>query len=184
MCSPPGRDSSRTVSNATEKTAPPRPTHRSMARSDRCAGEDLNLHGLLRPLGPQPSASTNSATSALRDAQCSGWFRRIAAGTGFARPCSLRLADSRNGAKSSCERSERTLRRRLKCRRCAISAQLLSTPRPARARNTPTRASSSSATSSSRRRTDASSGSPTPRARASACASSSAAPGASRATAA
>src|SRR5262249_50569737 len=29
-----------------------------------CAGEDLNLHGLLRPLGPQPSASTNSATSA------------------------------------------------------------------------------------------------------------------------
>src|SRR5262249_31453637 len=29
-----------------------------------CAGEGLNLHGLKRPLGPQPSASTNSATSA------------------------------------------------------------------------------------------------------------------------
>src|SRR6266498_1840558 len=29
-----------------------------------CAGEDLNLHDLLRSLGPQPSASTNSATSA------------------------------------------------------------------------------------------------------------------------
>src|SRR5207247_9257830 len=24
----------------------------------QCAGEDLNLHGLQRPLGPQPSAST------------------------------------------------------------------------------------------------------------------------------
>ena len=32
-----------------------------------CAGEDLNLHGLKRPLGPQPSASTNSATSARDD---------------------------------------------------------------------------------------------------------------------
>ena len=29
-----------------------------------CAGEDLNLHGLKRPPGPQPGASTNSATSA------------------------------------------------------------------------------------------------------------------------
>ena len=32
--------------------------------AEPCAGEDLNLHGLKRPLGPQPSASTNSATSA------------------------------------------------------------------------------------------------------------------------
>ena len=31
---------------------------------DECAGEDLNLHGVLTPQGPQPCASTNSATSA------------------------------------------------------------------------------------------------------------------------
>ena len=31
-----------------------------------CAGEDLNLHGVLTPQGPQPCASTNSATSARR----------------------------------------------------------------------------------------------------------------------
>ena len=30
----------------------------------QCAGEDLNLHGVLTPQGPQPCASTNSATSA------------------------------------------------------------------------------------------------------------------------
>src|SRR5690242_15340659 len=30
----------------------------------KCAGEDLNLHGVLTPQGPQPCASTNSATSA------------------------------------------------------------------------------------------------------------------------
>ena len=33
---------------------------------DSCAGEDLNLHGVLTPQGPQPCASTNSATSARR----------------------------------------------------------------------------------------------------------------------
>ena len=32
----------------------------------QCAGEDLNLHGVLTPQGPQPCASTNSATSARR----------------------------------------------------------------------------------------------------------------------
>src|SRR5262249_27961377 len=32
--------------------------------SHLCAGEDLNLHGVLTPQGPQPCASTNSATSA------------------------------------------------------------------------------------------------------------------------
>ena len=37
---------------------------------DECAGEDLNLHGVLTPQGPQPCASTNSATSARR--HCSG----------------------------------------------------------------------------------------------------------------
>ena len=40
------------------------------ARRFPCAGEDLNLHGALTPQGPQPCASTNSATSA-RDGQCS-----------------------------------------------------------------------------------------------------------------
>src|SRR5438309_11884048 len=30
----------------------------------QCAGEDLNHHGALTPQGPQPCASTNSATSA------------------------------------------------------------------------------------------------------------------------
>src|SRR6187200_2235260 len=43
-----------------------------------CAGEDLNLHGLLRPLGPQPSASTNSATSARGTASVPRVFRRRA----------------------------------------------------------------------------------------------------------
>ena len=46
-----------------------------------CAGEDLNLHGLLRPLGPQPSASTNSATSAREPAHCSrGFVNRVPRG--------------------------------------------------------------------------------------------------------
>src|SRR2546425_4046003 len=40
----------------------------------RCAGEDLNLHGVLTPQGPQPCASTNSATSARRD--CTDAFPR------------------------------------------------------------------------------------------------------------
>src|SRR6266540_614792 len=35
-------------------------------RTTTCAGEDLNLHGVLTPQGPQPCASTNSATSARR----------------------------------------------------------------------------------------------------------------------
>ena len=35
-------------------------------RRTTCAGEDLNLHGALTPQGPQPCASTNSATSARR----------------------------------------------------------------------------------------------------------------------
>src|SRR6266487_6626324 len=39
-----------------------------------CAGEDLNLHGVLTPQGPQPCASTNSATSARRD--CTDAFPR------------------------------------------------------------------------------------------------------------
>src|SRR5262249_56780689 len=49
-----GRDS---FGRRQEKRTPP-------AGGVECAGEDLNLHGRLRPLGPQPSASTNSATSA------------------------------------------------------------------------------------------------------------------------
>ena len=32
-----------------------------------CPGEDLNLHGVLTPLGPEPSASANSATWARNE---------------------------------------------------------------------------------------------------------------------
>ena len=35
--------------------------------SDKCPREDSNLHGVLTPLGPQPSASANSATWARKD---------------------------------------------------------------------------------------------------------------------
>src|SRR5436190_549977 len=45
----------------------------SLIRNKQCAGEDLNLHGVLTPQGPQPCASTNSATSARAD--CSGGSR-------------------------------------------------------------------------------------------------------------
>ena len=48
------------------------PAERGPDFDRECAGEDLNLHGLLRPLGPQPSASTNSATSARGDASVAG----------------------------------------------------------------------------------------------------------------
>lgn len=34
----------------------------------QCAREESNFHGLKRPLGPQPSASTNSATCAYASA--------------------------------------------------------------------------------------------------------------------
>ena len=34
-------------------------------RSGLCPGQESNLHDLKRSLGPQPSASTNSATWAL-----------------------------------------------------------------------------------------------------------------------
>src|SRR5213080_1862721 len=51
--------------------AKPRRGRRQFAnRNKECAGEDLNLHGVLTPQGPQPCASTNSATSARAD--CSG----------------------------------------------------------------------------------------------------------------
>src|SRR5205809_5033299 len=104
-----------------------------------CAGEDLNLHGLLRPLGPQPSASTNSATSARGDASVAGGqatalttighfssSTKNSSGTLFRLPrvhetlrrrdglCPALLIKARikgRGAKSSCDRSERTLGR-------------------------------------------------------------------------
>jgi hypothetical protein len=72
----------------TDNRAPPAPTsqdallqishHAEQSAADfglQCAGEDLNLHGLLRPLGPQPSASTNSATSARGTASVARDFR-------------------------------------------------------------------------------------------------------------
>ena len=34
-----------------------------------CGWKDLNLHELLRPLGPEPSASANSATTAYKYAK-------------------------------------------------------------------------------------------------------------------
>src|SRR5262245_4088660 len=41
-------------------------SQRAVVLVNACAGEDLNLHGVLTPQGPQPCASTNSATSARR----------------------------------------------------------------------------------------------------------------------
>src|SRR5262245_53772178 len=55
--------------------------------NDWCPGEDLNLHGMLLPLGPEPSASANSATWA--DSGGRGSYRAQkamqAATDGFAR---------------------------------------------------------------------------------------------------
>src|ERR1700756_3531782 len=68
VCSTAGYALLRTESRL--QTTPAKPASRGRADDKtagavlECAGEDLNLHGLLRPLGPQPSASTNSATSA------------------------------------------------------------------------------------------------------------------------
>src|ERR1700676_3884856 len=44
----------------------------------RCAREDSNLHGELSPQGPQPCASTNSATGA-EGASIARWGRQLAA---------------------------------------------------------------------------------------------------------
>src|SRR5205823_14872313 len=52
-CSAGGYGFLRTASNRPKEKGRPGAAY-------ECAGEDLNLHGLLRPLGPQPSASTNS----------------------------------------------------------------------------------------------------------------------------
>src|SRR6266540_834394 len=49
---------------------------RPLSEGVECAGEDLILHGLLRPLGPQPSASTNSATSARGNGSVAAVRRR------------------------------------------------------------------------------------------------------------
>src|ERR1035437_5162735 len=48
---------------------------------EKCAGEDLNLHGPFGPQGPQPCASTNSATSAWR----SGLYPLRAGQSGYLR---------------------------------------------------------------------------------------------------
>ena len=56
---PPGWDGHPLRRSTAKRRNPP-----SQAGSGVCAGEDLNLHGPFRPQGPQPCASTNSATSA------------------------------------------------------------------------------------------------------------------------
>src|SRR6266540_1024084 len=66
---------------------------RPLSEGVTCAGEDLNLHGLLRPLGPQPSASTNSATSARGTASVAAVRRRD--GLRPALPTAVRLSPLR-----------------------------------------------------------------------------------------
>ena len=72
---------------------------------DSCAGEDLNLHGVLTPQGPQPCASTNSATSARRrsvaTASRSSIRRRSCAATSAATTTAARLVFARCGSSAT-----------------------------------------------------------------------------------